>query len=271
MNRSLLRRFVDANKRASFRVDQWVAPRLRVDGNQDYLHQFVWEYLRPRQTVGDVGGGKQPFLTVERKAALDCRVIGVDISSDELAAAPAGAYDEVVVGDITALTGRGDCDVVLCQAVLEHVADVPAAIRSVASMLRPGGVCLLFVPCRNAAFARLSLALPEWIRLRILFGVFPEVSLTQGFRSYYDRCTPSAISSLAHASGLQVTETRRYYMSSYFSFLLPLHVLWRFWTLIVVATGAGDFCETFSMALQKPGNGDHSARQETARLRVRHG
>ncbi len=221
MTRSLARRLADANKRASHWVDQWVAPQLRVDGNQDYLHEFVWRYLRPRQTVGDVGGGKQPFLSVERKADLDCRVIGVDISSEELARAPAGAYDEVVVGDITALRGRGDCDVVLCQAVLEHVADVPAAIRSVVSMLRPGGVCLLFVPCRNAPFARLSLLLPESIKRRILFGVFPEVSRTQGFRSYYDQCTPAAIARLAVASGLQVAETRRYYTSSYFFLPAP--------------------------------------------------
>ncbi len=271
MTKSLTRRWVDANKRASHWVDQWVALRLRVDGNQDFLHEFVWRYLRPGQTVGDVGGGKQPFLSVERKAELQCRVIGVDISSEELASAPDGAYDEVLVGDITALPGRGDCDVVLCQAVLEHVADVPAAIQSVASMLRPGGVCLLFVPCRNAPFARLSLLLPESLRRRILFGVFPETSRTQGFRPYYDQCTPAAIARLAVASGLHVAETRRYYMSSYFSFLLPLHVLWRLWTLAVVAAGAGDLCETFSMALEKPGHEGGLSGQDAPGLRAHHG
>ena len=111
MTTSLIRRFVDVNKRTSRWVDGWLAPRLRIDGNQDYLHEFVWRYLRPRQTVGDVGGGKQPFLSVERKADLACRVIGIDISSEELARAPSGAYDEVIVGDIThSRVARSDID-----------------------------------------------------------------------------------------------------------------------------------------------------------------
>jgi 2-polyprenyl-3-methyl-5-hydroxy-6-metoxy-1,4-benzoquinol methylase len=249
--KSLFRVFVQANVRASHWIDQRVPARLRVDGNQDYRNDFVWRYLRPRQTVYDIGGGKQPFLSPAEKHKLKCRVVGLDISPHELSSAPDGVYDKVIVGDIVLFQGAGDADIVLCRAVLEHVADVPAAIGSVASILKPGGVCLLFIPCRNAAFARLNLLLPESIKRRLLFSAFPAAKLTQGFPSYYNRCTPRAISKLAAHAGLSVIETRQYYMSSYFSVLLPLQVVWRAWTIIVSAIRAENLCETFSIALKK--------------------
>ena len=259
----LFQAFVRANMRASYLIDRLVPNRLRTDGNHDFETDFVWRYLQPRQTIYDVGGGKQPLLTLEKKRALGSRVIGVDISAEELSQAPPGVYDKIIVADIASLTGEGDSDVVLCRAVLEHVANVSAAIVSVASLLKPGGVCLVFIPCRNAAFARLNLLLPEGLKRRLLFSVFPSAKLTQGFPSYYDKCTPLAISEAAAASGLRVRETRLYYMSSYLSFLLPLHLVWRLWTLIVSAMRAENLCETFSMALEKPRDQTIMARPPT--------
>ena len=85
------------------------------------------------------------------KERLGLRGTGLDIDADELARAPAGTYDETICADITEYEGKGQADLVICQAVLEHVANTEQALRSIASCLKRGGVALLFVPSRNAA------------------------------------------------------------------------------------------------------------------------
>lgn len=246
----MLRQFVDANVRASRSIERRLPEVLTVDGNGDFPN-LVREYLRPSIRVYDIGGGKQPFLSADEKHRLGCCVTGIDISGEELSRAPAGTYDRAVTADIASYRGSSDADLVICRAVLEHVGNVEDAFRSIASVLKPGGVLVLFAPCRNAAFARLNLILPESLKRRILFSLFPAKSHDQGFPAHYDRCTPSEIAAISRANGLRVQEVRRYYASSYFSALVPLYGLWRLWTLAAFYGKASDLCETFTMALVK--------------------
>ena len=146
--------------------------------------------LRSGQVVVDVGGGKQPLISAEQKHAFGLTVIGFDISAAELGAAPAGRYDECICADITDFRGTAQADIVICQALLEHVTSTERAFRTIGSLLKPGGLALIFAPSRNAVFARLNLLLPQRLKRAILFAVFPESRHAQGFVSYYDRCTP---------------------------------------------------------------------------------
>jgi SAM-dependent methyltransferase len=244
------RRFVAINCAVSRWLDRFVPPALQVDGNRHFKEVFARKYFEVGQLIYDIGGGKQPFLSVVEKSQLRSQVVGLDISAGELSRAPTGAYDTTLVADIRSFVGKQNADLVICQALLEHVPDVDAALTSVASILKPGGTLLLFVPCRNAAFARLNLMLPERLKRRILFGVFPSARESQGFVSYYNACTPSQIASISKRRGMKQLEIRRYYMSGYFHFLVPLFVIWRLWT-IAIASRANDLCETFAMALQK--------------------
>src|SRR5439155_1407105 len=104
---------------------------------------------------------KRPWLSVERKGALQLKVIGFDISRSELEAAPQGSYDATICADITRFVGEEKADVAICAALLEHVSDVDKALRGIASMLKPGGLAVVFIPCRNTLFARLNLLLPQ--------------------------------------------------------------------------------------------------------------
>ena len=108
--------------------------------------------------VWDVGGGKFPFVDAKTKEILCIHSVGLDISAEELAAAAPGTYDETFVADITHFAGRGTADLIICQAVLEHVHDTAAALRALETILKPGGLALLFVPARNSWFARLNSA-----------------------------------------------------------------------------------------------------------------
>ena len=64
--------------------------------------------------------------------------------------APEGCYDRVIVADICRYRGTTEADLVICRAVLEHVVDADQALAGLASIAKPGGYLLLFIPSRNA-------------------------------------------------------------------------------------------------------------------------
>jgi 2-polyprenyl-6-hydroxyphenyl methylase/3-demethylubiquinone-9 3-methyltransferase len=246
---SLLRRFIRNQRELSRRFDNALPKHFRIDGNSDFQNDFAPKYLRPKQRIYDVGGGKNPFLSSNAKRNLDAYVIGLDIDAAELARAPTGSYEETIVADITSYSGRGDADIVVCQTLLEHVVDVPRAMGAIASLLKPDGIALIFVPSRNAAFARLNLLLPEKFKRWLLFSIFPESRQVQGFHSYYNNCTPKDFRRIATEHGLKVIDERFYYESAYFTFFVPLHILWRLWVLVFHAFASSQAAETFSIAI----------------------
>jgi len=247
----MIRRFIDWNIRLSCGLDRLLPADYVIDGHSDFKSNFAPKWLKANARVVDIGGGKNPFLTVERKNALAIHVTGVDISAQELERAPVGAYDKIIRADISETAGTGNADLCICEAVLEHVQDVAAAFGAIASFLRTGGVALIFVPSRNAVFARLNLLLPERIKRFVLFTIFPHTKRDQGFPSYYNKCTPADFRALATSAGLEIQEAKYYYVSSYFSFLFPLHAAWRAWILLFRSIAGEQAAETFSMAMKK--------------------
>ena len=121
----------------------------------------IWDVLRsvlPDRPVDvlDLGGGTGGFAVP--LALLGHRVTLVDPSPDALAAlqrraGDTGAAVTAVQGDAAGLldvVAADSADLVLCHGVLEHVDEVAPALRSVAEVLRPGGVLSLQVAHRNA-------------------------------------------------------------------------------------------------------------------------
>lgn len=248
----VLRSLIDVQVRLARAVDRRLPAIYREDGHEQYKEHIVPAFLRPGICVYDVGGGKRPYLTADAKRTLGARVVGIDIDRNELDRAPAGIYDRSIAADIATIQGDGDADLIICQAVFEHVHDVEGGTRALASILRPGGVALLFVPCRNALFARLNLLLPESVKRSLLFGFYPGVREHQGFPSYYQHCTPSALGRIAEAHGLEVLEIRPHWASGYFHAFLPAYAGWRAWTILARELDRRDFCETFTLILRKP-------------------
>jgi SAM-dependent methyltransferase len=248
---SFLRSLIDSQRRLSARFDMLLPADLRVDGYADFKTQFVVPYIRAGCKIYDIGGGKWPFFSRTEKALLGLRVTGVDISTEELGQAPSGSYDSAVVGDIANHEGEQDGDIAVCRTLLEHVRDTDAAIRGIASLLRRNGIALIFVPSRRALFARLNLVLPESWKRRLLSGIFVEAPQIQGFRSYYDRCTPEEIQHLCERHGLEVVDAKYYFYSPYFSFFVPLYVLWRGWIVCTRRLWGNHAAETFAYALRR--------------------
>ena len=248
----LLRLFINANIRLSNWFDNQFLPSSFVkDGNKDYIFNLVPSYLDQGMKIYDVGGGKQPLVDTNKKNDLCLTVVGIDINQSELEGAPLGAYDETICEDISNVHGLADGDIVICQAVLEHVKDTERAIRSIASLLKPGGKALIFVPSRNALYARLNILLSENLKQKILYSVYPNTFATQGFPSFYHRCTPDDFIEMAKKNGLVEIESRYYYMSSYFRFLFPAYIIWRIWIVFFKFIAGHQAAETFSMVLMK--------------------
>jgi SAM-dependent methyltransferase len=248
---SLFYRFARRQQKLSSSFDRLLPVEYQVDGNRDFLDHWIEPYLKRGSIVCDVGGGKNPVISLDRKRRLGLQLVGLDIDQDELAASPSGVYDERIWADITRYRGQENADLVVCQALLEHVKDSQAAIAAIASILKPGGKALIFLPSKNAVFARINLLLPQQLKRKILHAVFPSTRRNQGFPAYYDHCTPADFRRLAANSGLAVDLCRVYFRSSYFMFFFPLHLAWRIWQLIFRFFAGEQAAETFSLVLRK--------------------
>lgn len=247
----LIRKLIQANIRISHAFDRIVPERYRIDGNLFFIKRFSPSYIKDNLIIYDIGGGKNPYISIETKKKLKLRVIGFDIDRNELNRAPVGAYDNTICADITKYRGQGDADLVICQALLEHVNNVDQAFAAIASILKPGGLALTFAPSRNALYARLNLLLPETVKRKILHTIYPKTRESQGFPSYYDQCTPRDFRRLAERHKLSVEAESFHYISSYFSFFFPLYVLWRLWIFLFHRLAGEQAAETFCMALRK--------------------
>lgn len=170
-------------------------------------------YLRPRyaQTWGtefwalvgqdlvdgikilDVGGGRMPTLEPARRPP-GTWYAGLDVSRDELLAAPPGSYDEIFVVDAqdTLQSLRERFDLIISWQALEHVRDMRAVAQSFREYLRPAGAAVACLSGRNAVFAVGNRLLPQaaashlvaWVMRRPRETVFP---------AHYDRCDANGL------------------------------------------------------------------------------
>ncbi|RWB06310.1 methyltransferase domain-containing protein [Mesorhizobium sp.] len=250
---NLIQKFINLNVKLSILFNKLLPAAFSVDGNKDFIHKVLPNYVKLHDILYDVGGGSRPFVSISTKRRLSLTIVGLDISADELSRAPQGAYDRTIAADLCTYTGSGDADVAVCQATLEHVPDTAGAIRGLASTVRPGGCVVIFAPCRNALFARLNLILPEGVKRRLLFALFPaKAEGHDGFKAYYDRCTPREIEALAAANNLVVEERQLYWISSYFMIFFPTFIFWRIWQGVSYLALGKNAAETFMYVLRRP-------------------
>ena len=261
MSRSMLRRLVDANVRASRRVGLWASHvASRRGGLSDFVHDLVPRLLRPGLRVLDVGGGASPTIRPEVVGELGLWVVGLDVSAERLQQAPAGAYQDFIVGDVASVGIPGRFDLVLSSALLEHVRDVEAAIANMAASLSENGVMAHFVPCRNAPFAIINRLLGNRLSRGVLLGLHPERGQIAGFPAYYDQCVASALRAICGRSGLEIVDLKPYYVSEYFESCLPLHVLDLVRQLVLARLDWADLAETLWIVARKASSIDTELR-----------
>jgi len=247
----VIRILVKSQLRLSRLFDRLFPQKFRVDGQEHYQKYILPSYLKDNQVIYDVGGGKRPYLSSRAKKDLNSTVVGLDLDASELRKAPYGCYDSTICADITSFKGKNDADLLICQSLLEHVKNIDAAFAAFASILKPGGLALIFVPNRNALYARLNLLLPQGLKSSVLHAIYPGTRKKQGFPAYYRKCTPLELKVLALEHGFEIAGEYYYYSSIYFSFFFPLHLFWRLRQLLLYGFFKEQAAETLSLVLKK--------------------
>jgi SAM-dependent methyltransferase len=150
---------------------------------------FVDRGLVPAATVLDVGSGRTPTIPVSERPPAT-RYVGLDVSPRELKAAPAGSYDEVVIGDaeIAVPDLRNRFDLIVSWNVLEHIRHLDRAASVLHQYAKPGGWLVASLSGRNAVFAIANRVLPPAVAARAVARL-RQRPLESVFGAHYDHCT----------------------------------------------------------------------------------
>ena len=252
--RKWLQKFIAWQMRLSKSFDHFIDPMYRLDGNDDFRENILPRYITRDIVIYDVGGGSRPYVDLANKLRHDLTVVGLDVDQRELDAAPMGFYDRMICADITNYAGIGEADLVICRTTLEHVKNTERAFAAFSTIVGSGGRIAIFVPSKNALFARINLLLPERIKKFLLYNIFPhKAEGHDGFPAFYNRCTPRDFREMATQNGFEVELQKLYFTSSYFSFFVPFYVLWRLWILGFHRFAGDQAAETFVMVLRNAG------------------
>lgn len=163
--------------------------------------------LSPEMTVVDLGAGRGASLLGEedflkrlrRLQGKVTKVIGIDV--DE-AIAEHPFLDErhiVAIGDTYPLESAS-VDLVVCDWVLEHVAEPDSFAREIHRVLRPGGWFCARTPNRLGYVGIVVNVIPHSIQKRILSHVWPERQEVDVFPTVYKLNTRRAIRKIFPAS-----------------------------------------------------------------------
>jgi 2-polyprenyl-6-hydroxyphenyl methylase/3-demethylubiquinone-9 3-methyltransferase len=183
------------------------------------VRERIAAHLKPGVRVLDVGAGRLPFIAKEDRPE-NTHYTGLDISRAELDLAGDG-YDESFVSDICEFVPEleGQFDVAVCFQVLEHVADVPAALENVRRYLKPGGTFVAQLSGARAPQALLMRLLPISVS-RFLSEKILKFPADMVFPAHYDHCTFSGLTK-STAAWPNAEIAPRWIGATYFSWFKP--------------------------------------------------
>jgi SAM-dependent methyltransferase len=224
----VMRAIIEANVRLSKATER----TLKLPNDAGLYREFddgaktLIRALPDGAVVLDLGGGRSCVYGSAVDPPGRVRLVAVDISPDELARN--GDVTETCVADVAAGLPMPDSsvDLILSRALLEHVDGVPAAIRHMARVLRPGGVAMHLVPCRYSLFGTAARLLPFGPLLRLTHKLAPWTRGSVGFPVHYDHCYPAALEREFRAAGFSEIQLRyTWACQGYFTGVYPLFLL----------------------------------------------
>ncbi len=189
-------------------------------------------------TALDLGGGRRCVYAGALAESHSVRLVAVDVSAEELAlnsdvteTCVANAAEDLPFEDQSV-------DFVVSRALLEHIDGVPALIRNVARVLKPGGQMMHFVACRYSLFGTAARLLPFKRLLALLHLAEPTADEQVEFDVVYDHCHPRALRTMVEQSGFRsVSVSVCWAQPGYFEPVFPIFVLTSLYESIVRGLG----------------------------------
>lgn len=243
MVKCMIREIMAANRKLCDKIEPHL-PQVSLDANiSDTYVRSIVKYMNssPGQVIVDVGAGKSSPYVKYRNPELKTKIIGVDISEEELK--DNLDVDEKRVANIMVdLPFEPDeVDLLLSSSVLEHLVNVESFIARSRRVLKPGGYFIHMFPSKFAPFALMNQALPNSVARKVLYFAIPDSRGKLGFPAFYDRTYYSGISRLLKQHNFEVVSVQLgYYQSPYFKFLFPLFLVSAIYEMLIRALGAKD-------------------------------
>jgi|GEM_PF-1108808 len=177
------------------------------------VHGILCNELPPTNlTIYEAGGGSTSFLPLDvlRRA----QVTVVDIDEDQIR--NNDYAQERILGDVqTHRFARGRFDLIICYNVIEHLADVEAALLNFCESTKPGGLILIGAPNPRSLSGVVTKYTPHWFHVwfyRYVRGEkhagLPGEAPFPTF--FHPLVTLSKLEAFAKAHGLQVIYRKQY-------------------------------------------------------------
>jgi hypothetical protein len=212
----MIRSFVRANREWSARCRQRHPRFFDYPSYQQELQTRIDRALTEGATsVLEPGGIDRPLL--ERSESF--RYDGLDLDEQPTCHE---VYDHFWVQSVEQpIPGR--YDLIISMTLLEHVPDNAAAARSIADALLPGGSTHHYVPGGYHPYALATRLVGPRLQRRLIRLLRPQVEEhTSGYATFFDHCTPAAMSRLFRDAGLVDIDCKAFYRANdYFAWLLP--------------------------------------------------
>jgi ubiquinone/menaquinone biosynthesis C-methylase UbiE len=231
---SIVSNFFKANSSASMKLQE----KFSWQSDKPFWSDFESRVKLAVSSTGsgdvivDVGGGRRCVWhsSVSPKAHL----VAIDIDQEELDANT--VVSDKRLGDVgkSLPMHDGEASLVISRALLEHVHDVPTAVREFSRVLRKDGRAIHFVPARNSLFGLAARLGPFTLLKRLVHKAIPGAVGQVEFPVFYDHCTAKDLEALFKAAGFsKVSVDVCYSQSGYFHPVLPVYLLVAFYQWIV--------------------------------------
>ena len=258
---SLLSSFFALNRRWSNRIGDSTILRRRHLYFAYPLTVGAWIAKQRNIKIVDIGAGKSCPFADAIKPDSGVRLLGVDISDEEMAENL--ALDERIVADVTKRLPFADhsVDAVVSRSVLEHLEDVERFCAEAARVLKPGGMFIHFLPSKFALFALINQSLPKRFAKGALHFFWEDSRGICGFPAVYDRCYPAALERILERNGFaSVRIQTSWYQAFYFAFFLPLFLLALLYDFVLHTLGVRPLAAFLLITAQRSaGTGSASA------------
>lgn len=108
-------------------------------------------------SILDLGCGRGAFLSLLKNKYPKATLSGIEYSEEGKKSAHPEIRNVIQVGDLYEVAERlprCSYDLVICSEVIEHLPEPEAALNIIFSLLKPGGIALLTVPCNMRYWSR---------------------------------------------------------------------------------------------------------------------